>query len=204
MTMSWFHGWRLTALIALLLSLMTMGIIGAHDFSVDGLRMAIRATARTSLLLFLPVFVASALVRLQPNEATRWLLRNRRYLGVSFAASHILHGVAIIAFSVTAPALFWSMTNTGTLITGGLAYLLIITMAATSFDSAVRLLGARNWRVLHWCGSWYVAVSFIITNAKRTQGMPLYWLAVALMTTAILLRLFDWWQRRRKMASVPA
>ena len=77
MTAQWFHGWRLTALIALLLSLMVAGIIGAQDFSVDGIRMAIRATARTSLLLFLPVFAASALFRLQPSDATRWLGRWR-------------------------------------------------------------------------------------------------------------------------------
>lgn len=202
----WLHGWRLTALIALLLSLMTVGIVGAHDFSVDGIRMAIRATARTSLLLFLPVFAASALVRLQPNDVTRWLHRNRRYLGVSFAASHTLHAFAIIAFAVADPVLFGSMTSTGTLVTGGLAYLFIIAMAATSFDRAVRWLGARNWRLLHWCGSWYIAISFIITNAKRTPGMPLYWLAVTLTTAVILLRLLDWWQRRRtaRIASMPA
>lgn len=204
MNSHWFRGWRLTGLVTLLLSLMTLGIIGAHDFSVDGIRMAIRATARTSLLLFLPVFAASALVRLQPNNATRWLHRNRRYLGVSFAASHILHAFAIIAFGTLAPDLFWSMTNTGTLITGGLAYAIIFAMAATSFDGAVRWLGVRNWRALHWAGSWYIAISFIITNAKRTPGMPLYWLAVTLTTMVILLRLFDWWQRRRKIVSAPA
>jgi DMSO/TMAO reductase YedYZ heme-binding membrane subunit len=206
MTTHWFHGWRLTALITLLLSLITLGIVGAHDFSVDGIRMAIRATARTSLLLFLPVFAASALIRLQPSDATRWLYRNRRYLGVSFAASHILHAFAIIGFATIAPDLFQSMTNTGTLITGGLAYLFILAMAATSFNGAVRWLGQRNWRALHWCGSWYIAISFIITNARRTPGMPLYWLAVMLTTVVIALRLFDWWQRRRaaRISSMPA
>lgn len=204
MTAHWLQGWRLTGLIAFVLSVITLGIVGAHDFSVDGLRMAIRATARTSLLLFLPVFAASALVRLQPNDASRWLHRNRRYLGVSFAASHGLHALAIIAFALAAPDLFWSMTNTGTLISGGLAYAFILAMAATSFDRAVRWLGTRNWRALHWVGSWYIAISFIITNAKRTPDMPLYWLAVALTTAVILLRLFDWWQRRHKMASLPA
>ena len=206
MTTHWLHGWRLTALMALLLSLMTLGIIGAHDFSVDGIRVAIRATARTSLLLFLPVFAASALVRLQPNDVTRWLHRNRRYLGVSFAASHILHAMVIIAFAVTDPALFNSMTSMGTLITGGLAYLFILAMAATSFDGAVRWLGLRNWRALHWCGSWYIAISFVITNAKRTPDMPVYWLAVTLTLAVIALRLFDRWQRRRaaRMASMPA
>lgn len=202
----WLNGWRLTGLIAMLLSLMVAGIVGAQDFSVDGIRMAIRATARTSLLLFLPVFAASALIRLQPNDTTRWLRRNRRYLGVSFAASHVLHAMAIVAFAIIDPVLFASMTSMGTLITGGLAYLFIMAMAATSFDATVRWLGARNWRILHWCGSWYIAISFIVTNAKRIPGMPLYWLGVTLTLAVIVLRLFDWWQRRRaaRVASLPA
>ncbi len=204
MISDWFHGWRLTGLIALLLTLMTLGIMGAHDFSVDGLRMAIRATARTSLLLFLPVFAASALVRLQPNDATRWLRRNRRYLGVSFAVSHILHACAIIAFASMAPDVFWSMTSSSTIITGGLAYLLILAMAATSFDGMARWIGARAWRSLHWWGSWCITIFFIVTNAKRAPDMPLYGLAVILTAAVIMLRLLDWWRRRRKAADATA
>ncbi|MEK9967782.1 MAG: ferric reductase-like transmembrane domain-containing protein [Ferrovibrio sp.] len=193
----WLNGWRLTGIIAALLSLMVIGIMGEQDFSVDGIRTSIRATARTSLLLFLPVFSASALTRFWPNRATLWLRRNRRYLGVSFATSHGLHGMAIIAFAISDPALFSTMTNTGTLISGGIAYAAIFAMAATSFDGAVRWLGPRNWRVLHWCGSWYIALSFVITNGKRTPDMPFYWVPVLLVFIAIALRLADRWRSRR-------
>jgi sulfoxide reductase heme-binding subunit YedZ len=205
MTSHWINGWRLTGLLSVLLTLMVIGIVGAHDFSVDGIRTAIRATARTSLILFLPVFAASALAQLWPSNTTRWLRRNRRYLGVSFAASHGLHAIVIISFALRDPALFREMTTTGTLISGGSAYLFIALMAATSFDRAAAWLGPRNWRALHWLGAWYIAVSFIITNAKRTPDMPLYWLPVALVVTAIALRLITWWQGRRmaRMASAP-
>ena len=57
--------------------------------------MVIRFTARTSLLLFCLAFSAAALARLWPNAWTRWQRRNRRYLGVTFAASHGIHAVAI-------------------------------------------------------------------------------------------------------------
>lgn len=193
----WLNGWRLTGTLALLLTLMVLGILGAEDFSVDGIRAAIRVTARTSLLLFLAAFAAAPLSRFWPGNATRWLRRNRRYLGVSFAASHGLHGIVIIAFALSDPALFGSMTSTGTLISGGSAYLFILLMAATSFDRAVAWLGPRNWRILHWCGAWYIAISFIVTNAKRTPDMPLYWLPVALVAAAMLLRLTAAWQERR-------
>lgn len=202
----WMNGWRLTGLLTALLSLMVLSIVAADGFSVDAIRTAIRATARTSLLLFLPTFIASALVAFWPGRKTRWLLRNRRYIGVGFAASHGLHAIVIIAFAIRDPALFSSMTSIGTLVSGGSAYLFILLMAATSFDRAVAWLGARNWRILHWCGAWYIALSFIITNAKRTPDMPLYWLPVALVLLAIALRIAGWWRRRGKLraVSVPA
>lgn len=200
----WLNGWRLTGVASAVLVLMVLIILGVQDFTVDGIRTTIRATARTSLLLFLPAFAASALVKLRPGATSRWLLRNRRYLGVSFAASHGLHAIAIIAFAIRDPLLFGEMTSTGTLISGGLAYLFIILMTATSFDRTVIWLGARNWRILHWCGAWYIALSFVVTNAKRTPDMPFYWLPVVLVLLAIALRLISWWRGRRVAVSVPA
>lgn len=194
-----FSGWRLTGLLSILLALMALGILITGGMSTDAIRMVIRATARTSLVLFLLTFIASPAVRLWPGSGTRWLLRNRRYIGVSFAASHGIHALAIIAFAIQDPVLFGEMTSTGTLISGGSAYLFIILMAATSFDRAVAMLGARNWRILHTTGAWYIALSFIVTNAKRTPDMPLYWLPVALVAVAILLRLVVMLHKRRSL-----
>lgn len=200
----WWNGWRLTGFLAALLVLMVLIILGVQDFTVDSIRTVIRATARTSLLLFLPAFAASALARLRPGSVSRWLLRNRRYLGVSFAVSHGLHGLAILAFALRDPVLFGEMTTHGTLATGGLSYAFIALMAATSFDRAVTWLGMRNWRLLHWSGVWYIALSFIVTNARRTLDMPFYWLPVVLMLLAVALRLAGWWRARRSAAAIRA
>ena len=101
---NWFDGWRLFALLSLTLLALSIWIAGMRGFEVDGVRMVIRFTARTSLVLFCLAFSAAALARLWPNAWTRWLRRNRRYLGVSFAASHAIHAVAILAFAVMDPA----------------------------------------------------------------------------------------------------
>ena len=85
---NWFDGWRLLALLTLVLIALCVWIAGMRQFEVEGVRMVIRFTARTSLLLFCLAFSAGALARLRPNAWTRWQRRNRRYLGVSFAASH--------------------------------------------------------------------------------------------------------------------
>src|SRR4029434_6351902 len=91
---NWFDGWRLFALLSLTLLAGGIWIAGMRGFEVDGARMVIRFTARTSLLLFCLAFSAAALARTWPNAWTRWVRRNRRYIGVSFAASPAIHTVA--------------------------------------------------------------------------------------------------------------
>ena len=131
---NWFDGWRLFALLSLTLLALSIWIAGMRGFEVDGVRMVIRFTARTSLVLFCLAFSAAALARLWPNTSTRWLRRNRRYLGVSFAASHAIHAVAILAFAVMDPAGYAAATTIASYIFGGIGYAFIIAMTATSFD----------------------------------------------------------------------
>src|SRR6476619_8232272 len=107
---NWFDGWRLFALLALTLLVLSIWIAGMRGFEVDGVRMVIRFTARSSLLLFCLAFSAAALARLWPNAWTRWQRRNRRYLGLSFAASHAIHAGAIVAFAKMDPAGFVEAT----------------------------------------------------------------------------------------------
>src|SRR5436190_21075973 len=101
---NWLEGWRLFAVLSLTLVALSIWIAGMRQFEVDGVRMVIRFTARTSLLFFCLAFGAAALAKLWPNGWTRWQRRNRRYLGVTFAASHGIHAAAIAAFAVMDPA----------------------------------------------------------------------------------------------------
>src|SRR5215218_4431551 len=99
---NWYEGWRLFAVLALTLLALSVWIAGMRGFEVDGIRMVIRFTARSSLLFFCLAFAASALAMLWPTSGTHWLRRNRRYLGLTFAASHAIHAVAIVCFAVMA------------------------------------------------------------------------------------------------------
>ncbi len=97
--------------LTLILIGLSIWIAGMRQFEVDGVRMVIRFTARTSLLFFCLAFSAAALAQLRPNTWTRWQCRNRRYLGVTFAASHGLHALAIVAFAQMDPAAFAAATH---------------------------------------------------------------------------------------------
>src|SRR6202035_5678594 len=160
---TWFEGWRLFGLLTLTLIALCAGIAGLHAFDADGVRMVIRFTARTSLLFFCLAFSAAALARLWPNGWTRWQRRNRRYLGVTFAASHAIHAVAIVCFAQMDPAGYAAATSAASYIFGGIGYAFIIVMAATSFDRTAAAIGPHAWRGLHLTGGYYLWFQFLVS-----------------------------------------
>ena len=159
---SWLRGPRLTLVIAAALVAMVATLLAASGWTEPGLRLLIRATARTSIVLFLAAFLASTLCRRWPGPATVWLLQNRRYVGLGFAVSHLLHLLAIVELHAVAPAAFADIPWV-TLIVGSGGFVMVGIMAATSSDAAVGLLGASRWRNLHRFGLYYLWIVFAFT-----------------------------------------
>ncbi|MGY8706871.1 hypothetical protein RAD16_14115 [Bradyrhizobium sp. 18BD] len=185
----WFEGWRLLAALTLSLIALSLWIASMRQFEVEGVRMVIRFTARSSLLLFCLAFSAAGLARLWPNAWTRWQRRNRRYLGLSFAASHAIHAVAIIDFANTDPAGFAEATSPASYVFGGIGYAIIVAMSATSFDRTAALVGPRAWRVLHLAGGYYLWFQFMVSFGKRVPAMPLYAAFLIPLLAVMALRL---------------
>jgi sulfoxide reductase heme-binding subunit YedZ len=186
---NWFESWRLFAVLSLALIVLSLWIAGMRQYEVDGVRMVIRFTARTSLLFFCLAFSAAALAQLWPNAWTRWQRRNRRYLGVTFAASHGIHAVAIVCFAAMAPTDFMSATSAVSFIFGGVGYAFVIAMAATSFDRTAGAIGPRAWRFLHLSGGYYLWFQFMVSFGKRVPEMPLYAFFLIPLLAVIALRL---------------
>jgi len=188
---NWFEGWRLFAALALVLAGLCIWIAGMRQFEVEGVRMVIRFTARTSLMFFALAFSAASLARLWPNAWTQWQHRNRRYLGVTFAASHAIHAVAISAFAVMDPAGYAAATSIASYIFGGIGYGFIIAMTATSFDRTATAIGARAWRQLHLIGGYYLLFQFMVSFGKRIPDMPLYALFLIPLVAVFTLRMIS-------------
>lgn len=194
---NWFDGWRLFALLALTLLALSIWIAGMRQFEVDGVRMVIRFTARTSLLFFCLAFSAAALALLWPNAWTRWLRRNRRYLGVTFAASHVIHAVAIACFAVMDPAGYAAATSIASYIFGGIGYAVLTAMTATSFDRTAAAIGAHAWRRLYLIGGYYLLFQFMVSFGKRIPDMPLYALFLIPLVVVFALRMIAMAPRAR-------
>src|SRR5262245_51654671 len=105
------EGWSIVGAVAVALILLVTIEAMLAGPPVEAVRGIIRATARSSFALFSLAFTASAVCYFWPNAWTRWQLRNRRYLGVSFALSHFVHLLAILALGRIAPEQLAAGTN---------------------------------------------------------------------------------------------
>jgi hypothetical protein len=155
----------------------------------------VRTSAQTSLIFFLAAFVASSVRALWRTPTSAWLLANRRYVGVSFASSHAIHLLGILMIAALSPDFSQGIV---TLLFGGLGYVLLFAMAATSFDGAVAWLGRRRWRLLHKTGMYYLWGIFAISYLPRAVGQsPWYWIPSLALLAALALRAIAYRRQRR-------
>lgn len=182
------EGKALFVLIALALAAMVFATLHLGGYDVESIRLAVRQTARTSFVLFLCAFTASSLQSRWPGVATGWLLRNRRWFGLGFAFSHLLHAIALVMFANADSATFWTLVKTPNLVIGGTGYLVLTLLAATSFDGAVRMLGVGAWQRLHKIGVWVLWGNFMISYGKRIPISLYYAIPVLLLIGAFALR----------------
>lgn len=178
-------GPRVIGVTAVALLLLIAHALATAPSGEEATRLIIRQTARLSLVAFCAAFAASSLLRLWPMPATRWMMRNRRWLGLSFALSHLTHLVAILTLVRIAPDF---EIEPMTIVFGGLAYVFIAALAATSFDGAVALLGKRRWQLLHKTGMYYIWFIFAQSYTPRALSSPAYIPAAALLFGVIALR----------------
>jgi len=193
-----FEKWGITGWLSLLVLAMVIIILITSGTNEHGLGVALRATARTSAILFCLAFSTTALLALDKNRATRWLRANRRYVGVSFAVSHFLHLGLIVWLALAFPDPFFADRGAAEFVGGGLAYFFIAAMAATSFDKTTRWLGAQRWRLLHLVGGWYIWFIFAQRYAKTVIVEPSYVPLALLFAAVLVLRLWVRFDRKSR------
>ena len=168
--------------------------LGFAKNSNESLMLWTRHTARISFAYFLLSFSASSLHYFFSNTLTKFIRHQRRYIGLSFALAHTIHLVALTSFFIVMEE------NPGivTLIGGGLGYVLVYAMALTSNDNAVKKLGLKRWKQIHWFGANYIAVIFAFTYVGKLLNGQLngsdydyltFTLMVAIIFMVFILRL---------------
>ena len=183
------EGGRIVALAGVVAVAVLVAVLAAYGTDAEGWRTAARATARASFVAFLPVFVASSINGLFGGPAGKWLLRNRRSLGLAFATCHLVHAITFMTYSAVREQSIAELVSSGTLFGGGAGYVLVALMAVTSTNAAVKRLGRRKWTILHRTGMYTLAGIFVVTYLGRgLAGEPLGVAAMLALVAALGLR----------------
>lgn len=158
-------------------------ILVRQDSSVlaDPLKFVLHHLGFVACVLLAVVLTFTPLRVLFPRWGVALALnRHRRLVGVgAFAyavlhfATHILYegGFAILADDVTKPFL----------LTGMIAFTILLVLAATSFNAAVRWLGGKQWKNIHRLA--YVAAALVTYHqaaARKVFPMQVLWIFVPL------------------------
>jgi methionine sulfoxide reductase heme-binding subunit len=133
------------------LAAICVAVLVAHTQRLDAthlerLRLLNSHLARLSFLTFIPIYAASPLVKWLPGAVSSALVRNRRSLGLAYALIMAAHLCAIAVYQMTSGS---EPLEPVSAVLGGLGFVLIAALAATSNDAAVRRLGGRAWKRLH-------------------------------------------------------
>ncbi len=191
-------GWRLIAGTFVVLAVCSTVIIAGYGSGESGLAIGLRFTARVSLGLFVLTFVASSLNALWKGSVGKALLRNRTYLGLSFAVAHFIHlgFIAGRVFGHSGP--FWSERTPASLVPGGIAYLFLLAMVVTSFAGPKKRLGRTKWKILHKAGMYVLFGIFMAASLKNLKNDPLYAIHVSVLGLALAVRAAARLRRRSK------
>ena len=152
----------------------------------------VHLTGELSVRLMMVALAATPLLLMFPGRALpRWLMRNRRYFGVASFAYAALHTVVYMERS-GALADVLEEAATAEYLTGWVALLLFLALAATSNDWSMRRL-RESWKSLHRWVYAAAALSFAHWVLVAFDPLPAY-THLALLTA---LEAFRVWRRRR-------
>ncbi|MBW4618566.1 MAG: ferric reductase-like transmembrane domain-containing protein [Cyanosarcina radialis HA8281-LM2] len=182
--------WQIVGLTAIAIGIIVSTIWIVNGINEQGMRIAIRTTGRTSCLLFLSAFIASSLHQLRSSSFSVWLLKNRRYLGISMAVSHSYHAIALLG-------LWFATAGTAPQIEplGTLGYIILIAMTVTSFPRPANWLGKRRWQILHTTGMYFLWAGLLLEYSFKLSKSPfLYSPFVILLVLAMMLRVAKRWR----------
>ena len=160
-------------------------------------------TGYNTLLLLILSLAITPLRKLFPRLS--WLIKFRRLLGLFaffYGTVHLLTYVALYSnFSI--PAMLDDIAKRKFITIGAITWLLLLPLAATSTNWAIRKLGGKNWNRLHKL-VYLAAICGIIHywwQVKPGVLAPLN-MTISLAILLAMRPLLAWWQRPKPRPAV--
>ena len=199
------NGWNLFWLMVGPISVsMLIAMIGADLSSGQGVSSMIQLSVRCAVPWIFLVFATSALQKIFPGDFTRWLLRNRKYFGLTFAATMAWQGFFILWMVLVHTDYYvdevYVMRDA---IEGTIGYAFLLALTVTSFRFVRKRMRANHWRRLHLSGIYFLwGYAFIVywwALFYYSNPVPLDFLYYGAGCTAWILRATAWGNKVHRM-----
>lgn len=184
--------WQVLLLVLLVTGGFSALWLASTPMTDEDVRVPLRVTAQLAFALYLVVLVARPLQQLLRSAWTAVLLRNRRLVGVAFAATMTSH-LAFIIYRFSSQAELEFTLN----VVGAGTYAVFYLMLITSFDAPRKAIGPRAWKLLHRTGLILAAFIFGLPRALEDLTDPDYLKFGIPFAIALLIRITAWQQSRR-------
>jgi len=152
------NDWQLFFWFAGINSATMLACMPTQDLSgVEGVSAMLQLSVRFCVPFLYIAFAASSINVLVPSPFARWMLRNRRTFGLSFAAGmgwqlFFIIWMVVGYWEYYLEEVYW-FEDVILQIPG---YLFIFAMGVTSFHPVRRKMNRKAWRVLHWVGMYFL------------------------------------------------
>jgi hypothetical protein len=154
------NGWSLFWLITAPISLAIVFTMTRVDLSsAEGVSSMIQLSVRCAVPWLFLAFAASSLQVVFPGSFSRWLLRNRKIIGLCFAAA-MAWQLTFILWLVGIHTEYYvnDVYVLSDVVEGVVGYAFLIAMVLTSFKFGRSLLSPRQWKLLHTSGIYWLWV----------------------------------------------
>jgi methionine sulfoxide reductase heme-binding subunit len=194
------NGPRLLTLITIAIAAMCAAIVAAMGPGPDAAHAVVRWTARTSFVLFSLAYVARPALELWPSPVTKAIMARRKWIGLGFAASHLMHLLGIVAIAWPDPAAF-VRSQDPTILVAVATFVAVFAMAITSIDAVRRRMSRRAWTGLHKTGIHLAWVPFATTYIFATMVSPGYVVPAVIVIAIAVVRAAAWIRGRRRASA---
>jgi hypothetical protein len=196
------QGWTLFWFLAVSLLAAELWFVSVIDWSnPTDIRWLMGINWRLAAPYFLLTFAASPLQKLFPSRATRWLLANRRYVGLAFAVGAYCQLPPIATLALRFKPALADIHSASSQFGEDCIYLTLALMTVTSFRATNRHLSRTTWRRLHASGMYLLAglygVSYVYFAMYATN--PTYVVLGMAFVIVWGLRATVWWRRRTEL-----
>lgn len=152
------NGWYLYWLITLPMTVfLVLNTVAADLGNPEDVSHLISYSVRWSVPFIYFVLAASSMPVVFPGDLSRWWARNRKYIGLVFATAMAWQGAFIFLVSTVHSDYYYSdIYYLRDELEGSSGYIFLAAMVFTSFEFGRRLITARQWKLIHKSGVYFL------------------------------------------------